>query len=323
MSDLNNRFGRVGVLYGGHSAEREVSLMSGAAVHAALERQQVQSTLFDLGQHTLAELAAESFDRVFIALHGRYGEDGTLQGALELLGIPYTGSGHLASALAMDKIMTKRVWQQVHVPTPAYRVVQSPADLQALPQALGLPLILKAPNEGSTLGLAKVMRSSELPQAYEMVRAYDQTILAETFVAGRELTVALLGKGAKARALPIVEIIAAQGNYDYQSKYFSDETQYVCPAELPAALTEQISELAARAYQALDCEGWARADLILDADMQPWLLEMNTSPGMTGHSLVPMAAQAAGMDFDALCMTILAGASCKVSGRASAVTGQR
>jgi D-alanine-D-alanine ligase len=220
----------------------------------------------------------------------------------------------------MDKIMTKRLWQQSGLSTPASRIVETAGDLEGLQDVLGLPLILKAPNEGSTIGLAKVTSAQELAHAYEMVSAFDHRILAEKFIAGRELTVALLGKGSSARALPIVEIIAPQGNYDYQNKYFSDETQYVCPAELPDTLAQHISEIAVCAYQALDCEGWARADLILDADMKPWLLEMNTSPGMTGHSLVPMAAQAAGMDFDQLCLAILAQASCKVSGRSRAIS---
>jgi D-alanine-D-alanine ligase len=306
-------FGKVGVLYGGRSAEREVSLMSGQAVYQALCDQGVNAHLFDAGQHGLGELAAAQFDRVFIALHGRYGEDGTIQGALELLGIPYTGSGHLACALAMDKIMTKRIWQQAGLPTPDYRVISDSNDLAMLAQALGLPLILKAPNEGSTIGLAKVTEAEQLPSAYESVREFDDTILAERFVSGRELTVAVLGKGHDARALPTIEIIAPGGNYDYHSKYFSDETQYVCPAPLPAAVDEQVSEIAVRAYQALGCEGWARADFMLDADMKPWLLEMNASPGMTGHSLVPMAAKQAGVSFGQLCVQILSQACCKVA----------
>ncbi|UOD51530.1 D-alanine--D-alanine ligase [Orrella daihaiensis] len=304
--------GKVGVLYGGRSAEREVSLMSGQAVYEALISEGVNAHLFDTGQHGLGELAAQQFDRVFVALHGRYGEDGTIQGALELLGIPYTGSGHLASAVAMDKIMTKRLWQQAGLPTPDYRVVFNEQDLLDLPQALSLPLILKAPNEGSTIGLCKVTASDQLSEAYRQVSPYDSVILAEKFITGRELTVAVLGKGLGAAALPIIEIIAPGGSYDYQSKYFSDETQYLCPASLPNALSDQISEIAVRAYRVLGCEGWARADVMLDADMRPWLLEMNTSPGMTGHSLVPMAAKAAGMSFGELCVKILSQARCKV-----------
>lgn len=315
MSNINMSLGKVGVLYGGRSAEREVSLMSGQAVFEALVAQGIHAHLFDLDQHSLGDLALHQFDRVFVALHGRYGEDGTVQGALELLGVAYTGSGHLASALAMDKIMTKRLWQQAGLPTPDYRVISDASDLKGLPQALGLPLILKAPNEGSTIGLCKVQTPDELVDGYAEVRPFDETILAEKFIAGRELTVALLGKGSDARALPIVEIIAPGGNYDYQSKYYSDETQYLCPAPLPDALASQIGEIAVRAYRSLNCEGWARADLILDADMRPWLLEMNTSPGMTGHSLVPMAAKAAGIEFGQLCLQILQQASCKVMNR--------
>jgi D-alanine-D-alanine ligase len=312
MTSVGLPLGKVGVLYGGRSAEREVSLMSGQAVYDALLAQGVRAHLFDVGQHSLGELAAQQFDRVFVALHGRYGEDGTIQGALELLGIPYTGSGHLASALAMDKIMTKRLWQQAGLPTPDYRVIEQEEDLHALPETIGLPLILKAPNEGSTIGLCKVVEAQALVSAYEAVRQYDLTILAEKFIAGRELTVAVLGAGNTAHALPIVEIIAPGGDYDYQSKYFSDETQYVCPAKLSDALMQQISEIAVRAYQVLGCEGWARADLMLDTNLKPWLLEMNTSPGMTGHSLVPMAAKAAGLEFAQLCLQILSQARCKV-----------
>jgi D-alanine-D-alanine ligase len=307
--------GKVGVLYGGRSAEREVSIMSGQAVYEALLECGVNAHLFDAGHHGLGELAAAQFDRVFIALHGRYGEDGTIQGALELLGIPYTGSGHLACALAMDKIMTKRIWQQAGLSTPDYRVVRHEGDLRGLDQALGLPLILKAPNEGSTIGLVKVSEAAQLPDAFAEVRAFDDTILAERFISGRELTVAVLGTGHDAQALPIVEIIAPGGNYDYQSKYFSEETQYLCPAPVSATLEAQIGEIAVRAYQALACEGWARADLMLDADMKPWLLEMNASPGMTGHSLVPMAARQAGLAFGELCLQILSQACCKVKRR--------
>lgn len=315
MTKTTAVFGKVGVLYGGRSAEREVSLMSGQAVYEALIGQGVNAHLFDTGQHGIGELVEQQFDQVFVALHGRYGEDGTMQGALELLGIPYTGSGHLACAVAMDKIMTKRLWQQAGLPTPDYRVVLGEQDLLGLPEALGLPLILKAPNEGSTIGLCKVTDQSGLASAYEAVKNYDQTILAEKFITGRELTVAVLGAGLSAKALPIIEIVAPGGNYDYQSKYFSDETQYLCPASLPETLAGQIREIAVHAYQVLGCEGWARADIMLDADMKPWLLEMNTSPGMTGHSLVPMAAKAAGMSFGELCVKILSDARCKVINR--------
>ena len=309
---MTQTFGKVGVLYGGRSAEREVSLMSGAGVHAALCGQGVNAHLFDTGQSTLAELAAQQFDRLFIALHGRYGEDGSLQGALELLGIPYTGSGPMASSLAMDKVMTKRVWLEAGLPTPGYRALTDASEVTAAAVALGLPLMMKAPHEGSTLGIVKATEASELAQAYQVAAQYDEVVLAEQFVAGRELTVAVLGRGKDARALPVIEIVAPQGNYDYQHKYFSDDTQYLCPAPLDQALANHIAEISVKAYRALGCEGWGRADLMLDKNNQPWLLEMNTSPGMTGHSLVPMAAKAIGMSYPELCIQILKDARCKI-----------
>ena len=309
---MTQALGKVGVLYGGRSAEREVSLMSGAGVHAALCGQGVNAHLFDTGQSSLAELAAQQFDRVFIALHGRYGEDGTLQGALELLGIPYTGSGPMASSLAMDKVMTKRVWLEAGLPTPGYRALTDASEVAAAAAALGLPLMMKAPHEGSTLGIVKATAASELVQAYQMAAQFDEVVLAEHFVAGRELTVAILGRGQGARALPVIEIVAPQGNYDYQHKYFSDDTQYLCPAPLDQALATKIADIAVQAYRAVGCEGWGRADLMLDQNNRPWLLEINTSPGMTGHSLVPMAAKAIGMSYPELCMQILTGARCKI-----------
>jgi D-alanine-D-alanine ligase len=309
---MTQTFGKVGVLYGGRSAEREVSLMSGAGVHAALCGLGVNAHLFDTGQSTLAELAAQQFDCLFIALHGRYGEDGSLQGALELLGIPYTGSGPMASSLAMDKVMTKRVWLEAGLPTPGYRALTDASEVTAAAVALGLPLMMKAPHEGSTLGIVKATEASELTQAYQVAAQYDEVVLAEQFVAGRELTVAVLGRGKDARALPVIEIVAPQGNYDYQHKYFSDDTQYLCPAPLEQTLANHIAEISVKAYRALGCEGWGRADLMLDKNNQPWLLEMNTSPGMTGHSLVPMAAKAIGMSYPELCIQILKDARCKI-----------
>lgn len=309
---MTQTFGKVGVLYGGRSAEREVSIMSGTGVHAALCGQGVNAHLFDTGSGSLADLAAQQFDRLFIALHGRYGEDGTLQGALELLGIPYTGSGPMASSLAMDKVMTKRVWLEAGLPTPGYRVLTDASEVNAAALALGLPLMMKAPHEGSTLGIVKATEAKELTHAYEVAAQYDEVVLAEQFVAGRELTVALLGRGKDARALPVIEIVAPQGNYDYQHKYFSDDTQYLCPAPLEQILATEIAELSVKAYRALGCEGWGRADLMLDQNNRPWLLEMNTSPGMTGHSLVPMAAKAIGMSYPELCMQILKDARCKI-----------
>lgn len=310
---MSRNFGRVGVLYGGHSAEREVSLMSGEGVCAALREQGIDAHLFDTGRNTLVDLSAAGFDTVFIALHGRYGEDGTIQGALELLRIPYTGSGPMASSLSMDKIMTKRVWLQHGLPTPGFVVFSSEEDLpKAAP--LGWPLMIKPPHEGSTLGITRVNAESELKDAYTLAAGFDEEVLAEQFIKGREITVPLLGKGAQAKALPIVEIIAPGGNYDYEHKYISNDTQYVVPAELDPALTEHIQKLAEKAYRTLGCEGWGRADFMLAEDGKPWLLEMNTSPGMTSHSLVPMSARAAGMSYGELCVNILATAACKVRG---------
>lgn len=309
---MSSNLGRVGVLYGGHSAEREVSLMSGQGVHDALRSKGIDAHLFDTGRYTLVDLINAGFDRVFIALHGRYGEDGTLQGALELLHLPYTGSGTLASSLAMNKIMTKKVWLQHGLPTPAYMVMDAETSVDELIDALGLPLIIKPPHEGSTLGITKVTTREEVAAAYRLAASYDEQVLAEQFIKGRELTVPVLGAGASARALPVIEIVAPNGNYDYEHKYISNDTQYVCPAELPAELSAELARLSEEAYRALECEGWGRADFMLDESGKPWLLEMNTSPGMTSHSLVPMGAKAAGMSYADLCVEILSSASCKV-----------
>lgn len=309
---MSGQFGRVGVLYGGRSAEREVSLMSGQGVHDALRSAGVDAHLFDTGRYTLVDLINAGFDRVFIALHGRHGEDGTLQGALELLQLPYTGSGPMASSLAMDKIMTKKVWLEQGLPTPDYAVLTSGSGLDRVAAGLGLPLIVKPPHEGSTLGVTRVDGLDELRKAYELAALYDSEVLAEQFIEGRELTVPILGKGGTARALPVIEIVAPDGNYDYEHKYISNDTQYVCPASLDPALTESIQRIAVQSYTALKCEGWGRADFMLDASGKPWLLEMNTSPGMTTHSLVPMGAKAAGMSYADLCLEILSTACCKV-----------
>lgn len=306
------QFGRVGVLYGGQSAERDVSLMSGQGVYDALRSRDVDAHLFDTGRYTLVDLINSGFDRVFIALHGRHGEDGTLQGALELLGIPYTGSGPLASSLAMDKIMTKKVWLQQQLPTPDFAVLSQASDVDGAADRLGLPLIIKPPHEGSTLGVTRVNDVHALREAYLLAARYDTDVLAEQFIAGRELTVAILGQGKTARALPVIEIIAPEGNYDYEHKYVSNDTRYVCPADLPDSLSEEILRLSVQSYNALSCEGWGRADFMLDGQGRPWLLEINTSPGMTSHSLVPMAAKATGMSYADLCVEILSTARCKV-----------
>ncbi|MQA20553.1 D-alanine--D-alanine ligase [Rugamonas rivuli] len=307
-------FGKVGVLYGGRSAERDVSIMSGNGVLKALQSKGVDAHLFDTGVRTLAELAAEKFDRVFIALHGRFGEDGSLQGALELLGIPYTGSGVMASSVGMDKITTKIVWLAAGLPTPRYAVINAGSDLDAVAADLGLPLIVKPPHEGSTIGITKVSAANEFKAAFDIAAALDDSVLAEEFVTGREFTVAMLGSGANARPLPVVEIVAPQGNYDYQNKYFTDDTQYFCPAVLPEALTQEMQRLAVLAYRAIGCEGWGRVDFLLrESDQKPFLLEVNTSPGMTGHSLVPMAARAEGISYEDLCVEILRTARLKLA----------
>ncbi|MFZ6676514.1 D-alanine--D-alanine ligase [Undibacterium sp. Tian12W] len=314
MSELNLKsLGKVGVLFGGRSAEREISLMSGTGVLQALKSKGIDAHGFDTAERSIAELAAENFDRVFIALHGRYGEDGSLQGVLEQLNIPYTGSGVMASAIAMDKIFTKRIWQTYGLSTPAYAVLTGQTELRRVPDELGLPLIIKPPHEGSTIGITKVVGYSDMQEAYALAAQFDEVVLAEEFVEGRELTVAILGKGEQAYALPITEIVAPDGNYDYQNKYFTDDTQYICPAVLEHDLTDAIRKMAVDAYRALDCEGWARVDVLLrKSDNKPFLLEINTSPGMTGHSLVPMAAKAVGISYEDLCVEILKTASLKI-----------
>jgi D-alanine-D-alanine ligase len=310
--------GKVGVLFGGRSAEREISILSGTGVLQALQSKGVDAHAFDPAERSIADLAAEKFDRVFIALHGRYGEDGSLQGALEQLGIPYTGSGVMASSVGMDKITTKIVWLANNVPTPKYAVIDEGTDPDKLVAELGLPLIVKAPLEGSSIGITKVTRTEELQAAVDLARRYDKRVLAEQFIEGREFSVPLLGTGEDARALPIIEIVAPEGNYDYQNKYFKDDTQYHCPAPLDAAITAAIQADVVKAYRALGCEGWSRIDVLLrESDKQYFLLEVNTSPGMTTHSLVPMAARAEGMSYEDLCVEILRSASLKIGGTAN------
>jgi D-alanine-D-alanine ligase len=316
-----NEFGKVAVLFGGRSAEREISILSGTGVLQALQSKGVDAHAFDPAERSLADLAAEKFDRVFIALHGRYGEDGSLQGALEQLGIPYTGSGVMASSVGMDKITTKIIWLAHGVSTPKYAVIDDGADLDKLVAELGLPLIVKAPLEGSSIGITKVTRAEELQAAVDLARQYDTRVLAEQFIEGREFSVPLLGTGPSARALPIVEIVAPEGKYDYQNKYFTDDTQYHCPAPLDAATTEAIQREVEKAYRALGCEGWSRIDVLLrESDQQFFLLEVNTSPGMTTHSLVPMAARAEGTSYEDLCVQILRSASLKIGGPANRQT---
>jgi len=307
------QLGKVGVLFGGRSAEREISILSGTGVLQALRSRGIDAHAFDPAERPLADLAAEKFDRVFIALHGRYGEDGSLQGALEQLGIPYTGSGVMASAVGMDKITTKIVWLAHGVPTPKYAVIDDGSDLDAIVADLGLPLIVKPPLEGSTIGITKVSAGADLKAAVDLAHQFDKLVLAEQFIQGREFSVPVLGSGAQARALPVIEIVAPEGNYDYQNKYFKDDTQYHCPAPLDPAMTAAIQADVEKAYRSLGCEGWARIDVLLrESDGKHFLLEVNTSPGMTTHSLVPMAARAEGTSYEDLCVQILRSASLKI-----------
>ena len=311
--------GKVAVLMGGRSAEREISLRSGNGVLQALRSQGVDAHSFDPAERELAELRHEGFDRCFVALHGRYGEDGTVQGALELLGIPYTGSGVMASSVGMDKVMTKRIWLHENLPTPRYlqrpaRALRDPQAQQALAEQavaeLGLPMIVKAPHEGSSIGVYKVHDLAETLEAIRQVAAIDNAVLCENLIVGEELTCPILGTGDQARALPMVRIVAPGGDYNYEQKYFTDQVQYQCPSGLPADLEALIQKEALEAYLALGCRGWGRIDVMLRAeDQQPFLLEINTSPGMTDHSLVPMSARVSGIDYPQLCLLLLASAS--------------
>ncbi len=307
-------FGKVAVLFGGSSAEREISNLSGAGVLQALQSRGVDAHAFDPLVRELVELKHDGFARCFIALHGRHGEDGTVQGALELLGIPYTGSGVMASSVAMDKVMTKRIWQADGLPSPKYvRLAfdqQSREQIRAVPDVLGLPLIVKPPREGSSIGVTKVRGYSEMQDAVSLSARYDTDVLCEEFIDGEEVTCALLGHGLDAEALPVVRIAAPEGAYDYQNKYFTDDVKYHCPSGLPEAEERYIQQIALAAYRTLGCRGWGRADVMIRAsDRKAFLLEMNTSPGMTTHSLVPMSARAAGIDYPDLCLRILASAS--------------
>ena len=298
--------GRVGVLLGGKSGEREISLMSGNGVLEALRSKGVDAHAFDTGLRCPTELAKEKFDRVFISLHGRFGEDGTIQGLLELLGLPYTGSGVLASALAIDKIVTKQVWISNGLATPEYEELTVDSDWSAVVKHLGLPLIVKPAHEGSSLGLTKVKSVDELPAAYKLAAGLDKKVIAETCIIGDELTCPLVGFGKTAEALPVIKIIPPQANYDFHNKYFSDETQYLCPTGLAPEVNAAVQDLALAAYKALGCRTWGRADVMLDQKTgKPYLLEMNTSPGMTSHSLVPMAAKAAGIEYADLVLWLL------------------
>jgi D-alanine-D-alanine ligase len=293
--------GKVAVLMGGPSAEREISLISGKAVLAALQSRGVDAHAFDPAERELFDLKREGYARVFIALHGRFGEDGTVQGALEVMRLPYTGSGVMASALAMDKWRTKLVWDASGIPTPRFAMVDRSTSWEKLADVLGLPIIVKPSREGSTIGLTKCGCVADLPAAYALAERYDDLVIAEEFVAGRELTASILGE----TALPLVRIEAPQGNYDYQHKYFTDETKYYCPAGIDESLEQEIRAMALKSFRVLGCRGWGRADVMVRPDDTYSFLEMNTSPGMTGHSLVPMAAKAAGIGYAELCVKIL------------------
>jgi D-alanine-D-alanine ligase len=306
---MNALLNKVAVLFGGTSGEREVSLMSGAAVLASLQSQGVNAHAFDPALSGMGDLKRDGFTSAFIALHGRFGEDGTVQGALELLGIPYTGSGVMASAIAIDKRMTKRIWQADGLSTPAWRMVSSGAQAKAALdsfQAQGHNMIVKPALEGSSLGLSKVSLLDQCDAAFDAASKIDGQALCEAWIEGEEVTCAVLGTGVSARALPLIRIAAPNGNYDFQNKYYTDRVKYHVPSGLPSAEEGAIQSLVLGAYASLGCRGWARADVMIDAhSRQPYLLEINTSPGMTSHSLVPMAAGAAGLSFDELCLTIL------------------
>ncbi|MBN7116585.1 D-alanine--D-alanine ligase [Ectopseudomonas oleovorans] len=295
-------FGRVAVLFGGKSAEREVSLKSGNAVLSALQAGGVDAFGIDVGDDFLQRLAREKIDRAFIVLHGRGGEDGSMQGLLECAGIPYTGSGILASALAMDKLRTKQVWHSLGLPTPRHAVLTSQADCEAAATELGFPLIVKPAHEGSSIGMAKVDSVEALIAAWQDAARYDSQVLVEQWIAGPEYTIAVL----RGQVLPPIGLGTPHTFYDYDAKYLADDTQYRIPCGLSAEKEAELKELAARACEAVGTQGWARADVMQDASGQFWLLEVNTVPGMTDHSLVPMAARAAGLDFQQLVLAILA-----------------
>ncbi|HUW25857.1 MAG TPA: D-alanine--D-alanine ligase [Gallionella sp.] len=294
-------FGKVAVLLGGKSAEREISLKSGAAVLAALRHSGVNAHAFDPAVQNLQTLRDEGYQRAFIALHGRYGEDGTVQGALELLGIPYTGSGVLASALGMDKWRTKLVWQAAELPIPAYTLLNENSDWDAVAKQLGLPLFVKPANEGSSVGISKVQQAAQLQGAYREAAKHDKLVIAESFIGGGEYTVAILGE----QTLPVIKIEPANEFYDYEAKYLRNDTRYLCPCGLAAEQEADMQRMAQQAFVLIGGQGWGRVDFLMGENGQPYLLEANTSPGMTDHSLVPMAAREAGISFEQLVIRIL------------------
>ncbi len=307
MSIDVKKFGKVAVLMGGPSAEREISLLSGNGVLAALREKGVDAHAFDPVVNSLFDLPREKFARAFVALHGRFGEDGTVQGVLETLKIPYTGSGVMGSALAMDKWRTKLIWQAAGIPTPKYRMLTPDSNWVSVIDELKLPLIVKPAREGSSIGVSKIKTANELPAAFELAFKLDPLVIAEEFFAGQELTASVVGNDI----LPLIRIEAPDGAYDYQNKYFTDDTKYHCPSGIRADVEEEIRAMTLKAFRVLGCDGWGRADMMLAPDGRYSFLEMNTSPGMTSHSLVPMAARAVGLSYPDLCVRILHAASLK------------
>jgi len=296
------QFGKVAVMMGGSSAEREISLQSGQAVLEALHRQKVDAHIVDPRENLMTQLASGNFDRVFIALHGRGGEDGLMQGLLETLELPYTGSGVLGSSLAMDKCRSKRIWQSHGLPTPAFVELNEHSDWAEVVEYLGLPLIIKPVREGSSYGISKVKELSEMESAWRQAHEFDERVMAESWIEGGEYTAPVLGD----EVLPMIRLETPREFYDYEAKYIADTTQYHCPCGLDADIENELGKLAFEAFDVLDASGWGRVDFMLDTEAKPWLIEVNTIPGMTSHSLVPMSAKQAGMSFDDLTLRILA-----------------
>lgn len=307
MSNYQKRdpkeYGKVAVLLGGWSAERPISLISGAAVLAALQRQGIDAHGIDVGRDVLVKLQSGGYARAFNMLHGRGGEDGVMQGVLEVLGLPYTGSGVLASALGMDKLKTKEVWSAKGLPTPEYAVLDTVADLAVAARKVGFPMMIKPVHEGSSIGMSKVLIEGDLPAAWEKARKQDDCVIAEQFIQGAEYTAAILGR----QPLPMIKLETPNVFYDYEAKYHANTTRYLCPCGMPPDMEREIQNLALRAFDAVDARGWGRIDIMVDGNGFPWLLEINTLPGMTDHSLVPMAAKQAGIEFDELVLRILDG----------------
>jgi D-alanine-D-alanine ligase len=298
---VTTRFGKVAVLMGGRSAEREISLKSGGMVLAALRKRGIDAHELDPRDEGLEQLIARNFDRVFIALHGRFGEDGTVQGALEYLGLPYTGSGVMASSLAMDKWRTKLLWRAAGMPTPPWELLTAASDWAGVAARLGLPLMVKPAREGSSIGMSKVSSVEKLAPAWELAAKYDDLIIAERFIEGIEVTAAILEQAP----LPLIRLETPRVFYDYEAKYFADDTRYICPSGLPPQQEARLQQQALDAFQLLGCRGWGRVDLMIDGGGNPFLLEVNTIPGMTDHSLVPIAARARGLSFEDLVVRIL------------------